>query len=131
MTANHSRVLIVENNALIASGLADELERRGAYLVDVATTVRGALCAVDNALPAIAIIDWRLGDGETCGQLSIALARSGVKVCILSGHDTPERAALGVPHTFICKPAPAGIIADLVDRYACMDHPARRPAFLQ
>jgi DNA-binding NtrC family response regulator len=115
------RVLIVEDNHIIANDLAEELENRGMHSIQMATCLRDAVRAVDMAFPDVAIVDLTLSDGETGAQIARALARSGVKVCILSGQSTPESILMSVSHTFIKKPAPADVVAQVVESFASMN----------
>jgi two-component system, response regulator PdtaR len=112
------RVLIVEDNPIVACDLADELESRGITSLHIAGSLREALRAIGRKLPDVAIVDLNLRDGYTGAQLARALASSGVKVCILSGQSFPDDILMGINHTFIAKPAPASIIAEIVQAHA-------------
>jgi two-component system, response regulator PdtaR len=119
-----SRVLIVEDNPIIAHDLADELESRGIMALQFAASLRDALREIGRLMPDVAIIDLNLRDGRTGGQLARALVRSGVKVCVLSGQDHPDHSLMEVNHTFIAKPAPASVVAEIVRAYLDARPPA-------
>ncbi len=118
MATTAPRVLIVEDNALIANDLADELESRGILQIQMAGSLKEALCAISVDLPHIAVIDLTLRDGATGSQLARALARSGVKICIVSGQVALSPELMVIPHTFISKPTPSSIIATIVEEQA-------------
>jgi DNA-binding response OmpR family regulator len=110
-----ARILIVEDNAFLANDLAEELESRGVVGIQMAACMRDAVRAVSDGLPDIAIIDLTLSDGQTGAQLARVLARSGVKVCVLSGRETLAPELMGISHTFIAKPAPSHIVASVIE----------------
>ncbi len=111
-------VLIVEDNAIIANDIADELESRGMNRIQMAGSLREALRAISQNLPDIAIVDLTLRDGRTGAQLARALATSGVKVCVLSGQSTLSPELMSIAHTYIAKPTPSSIVASVIEEQA-------------
>jgi DNA-binding response OmpR family regulator len=72
-----ARLLVVEDDPLIASGLARALQGNG-YEVETAGTVRDALAAIGRAVPDLVLLDLGLPDGD------------GEQVCVVLGHEHPS-----------------------------------------
>jgi CheY-like chemotaxis protein len=77
------RVLVVEDNYLLAMDLAGLLERFGAEVVGPASSVQEAFDALDP-LPDIATLDVRLRD-ETSFPIADELAKRGVPFVFATG----------------------------------------------
>lgn len=89
------RLLVVEDEGLTASLLAEALERQG-FLVEVAPDVVQARRAIDKFDPDAALLDVSLGAGPTGLDLAFVLARQrpDIAVLILTRH--ADLRALGV-----------------------------------
>lgn len=100
------RVLLVEDSLIIALDAEDVFDRLGAELVTTASTVAGALEAVRESQPTLAMLDINLGDG-TSYAVADRLAELGVPFLFASGYgeqaQLPEnhraRAVLQKPYT--------------------------------
>jgi CheY-like chemotaxis protein len=81
------RLLVVEDEALVAMALEDMLDALGCVVVDVAGTVsRGVALAADAALPLDgAILDVNLG-GEKVYPVAERLAARGVPFVFCTGY---------------------------------------------
>jgi len=77
------RVLVVEDNYLIATDLAEMLGRAGAEVVGPVARIRDALDALD-LLPDVASLDVQLGD-ETSFPIADELTRRGVPFVFATG----------------------------------------------
>lgn len=80
-----TRVLVVEDDPLIAMDLEDELVDRG-YDVRCAATIAAAGRLIDEALPDVAILDMHLRSEPTF-PLADDLGARGVPYFFLSGND--------------------------------------------
>ncbi len=78
-------VLLVEDEALIAMNLQDELEEAGYAVVGPFDTCAGALAWLESETPDLAVLDTVLKDG-TCKALAAELARRGIGFVLWSGH---------------------------------------------
>jgi ActR/RegA family two-component response regulator len=116
-----SKILIVEDQAIVACSLRDEFVERGFDVAGVATTVAEALEIVSRGLPQVAVVDLHLGS-ERADVLVAALARSGVRVAVLSGDSEASPTLASVPHVFIPKPMDGGIVVEIAT--ACAAPPA-------
>lgn len=114
MIDSNLKVLLIEDNALVAEDILEELSLRGVSRVSTADSLHEAVRVIGHTMPDVAIVDLTLRDGDTGTQLAVALSRSGVKVYVYSGCATLKHALMSVNHVFVSKPAPADMIADLV-----------------
>lgn len=88
------RILVVEDDALIALSLVDLLAESGAVPVGPAPTVRAALAALDAERPDAAVLDVNLR-GECSAPVARALLGAGVPFVLTTGYarsqlDEPE-----------------------------------------
>jgi ActR/RegA family two-component response regulator len=109
---DRSKILIVEDQAIVAYALRDEFVERGFDVAGVAATVAEALDIVSRGLPQVAVVDLHLGS-ERADVLAAALARSGVRVAVLSGDSEASNTLASVPHVFIPKPMDGGIVVEI------------------
>lgn len=95
-----ARILIVEDEALVAMELGMVLEDLGHMIVAFATDSRMALAEAERHKVDLALVDMHLSDGPTGGALGRALARMGVDVLFVTGNpdmvDVYEERAVGV-----------------------------------
>lgn len=93
------RVLIVEDEALIALVIADALEEGGLEVADIAETLDEARVAADELDFDAAVIDVGLRGTQSYSAAELIVER-GIPVIFLSGHDAGQApAALSqVPH---------------------------------
>lgn len=89
-----SRILLVEDEYLLASLLKEILEDLGAEVIGPFARVGPALDSLhDDAMPQIALLDVNLG-GEDSFPIADALARHDIPSVLLTGYDAgtlPER----------------------------------------
>ena len=104
------RVLLIEDELLIALDLQLTMEDEGAS-VELADGVASGLSALarqlaKGALPHVALLDVRLGDGEVF-PVADRLIAEGVPIVFHSGHAKGTDLAEGYPGAVILsKPAP-------------------------
>jgi CheY-like chemotaxis protein len=109
------RVLVVEDEAVIAMELEDLLGDLGHEVVDTVGSLERGLELLEHLrpLPDIAIVDANLG-GESSQPLVEALRKLGVPVVVASGYRAGELERLGFDHQVISKPySPRDIAAAL------------------
>lgn len=78
------RVLVVEDNALIASGYQDLLEEQGHQVVGLARSNADALSLIQNEEFDFALLDVDL-QGEESEPVAAELARLGIPFLVLTG----------------------------------------------
>lgn len=82
------RVLVVEDDFLLADGLAGELAEHGAQVIGPLATVQQALALLDAHIPIDhAILDINLG-GEMAYPVADRLAERHIPFMLASGYDT-------------------------------------------
>jgi ActR/RegA family two-component response regulator len=80
------RVLVVEDDYLVAMDLVRALERAGAQVIGPAPGVDSALSALADTVPDAAILDINLG-GEMAFPVADALLERGVPFVFATGYD--------------------------------------------
>lgn len=113
--------MIVENEALIAMALDDELVDAGFEISGPFHSGAAALLAVERAPPDIAVLDSVLNDGP-CFELARVLKCAGIPFVI---HSASDRTDLSAPELadalWIAKPSPLCGVANgiryLLDRH--------------
>ncbi|HEX4693539.1 response regulator [Sphingomonas sp.] len=98
------RVLIVEDEPLIAMMLEDFLEMLGKQLAGTCDTVQSALATIADERPDAAILDINLSGGEKSWAVADALAAAGIPFVLSSGGDEvtdghADRPRLTKPYT--------------------------------
>jgi two-component system, response regulator PdtaR len=108
------KVLICEDDPLLAADLATIVEEAGHAVCGVFHNARSALDSVAELAPDLAIIDLNLGDGYTGAAVAQTLPSQGIRVVILSGNSNVGAGLGSVPHTFAAKPVSKDIVAQLL-----------------
>jgi DNA-binding NarL/FixJ family response regulator len=118
-------ILVVEDDALVASYIRDVLEESGFIVLGVASTGAEAFALIDEIKPRLALVDIRLAgplDGiEVARQL---LASYNVSSIFLSGIDDPEiieRAEQAHPLGFLRKPFRPSQVFNALERALNLD----------
>jgi DNA-binding response OmpR family regulator len=93
-----ARILIVEDEALIAQLLAMYIEDMGHDVVGPAATVNEALSFLNSDPPAFAILDCTLGD-QDCTPIAEALSNANLPFAFATGHGID-----GLPANFKTQP---------------------------
>jgi DNA-binding response OmpR family regulator len=107
------RVLLVEDEALVAMLIEDALDSAGAVMLGPYAAVAPALAAIPEALPELAVLDLNLA-GESSLPIADELAGRGVPLVFASGYGQA-----GLPPRFRGRPMlakpfdPAELIAVL------------------
>lgn len=79
------RILIVEDNALVALDLEDILTKAGYFVLGPATTVKEALNMIAELHPDAATLDGKLGENSV-SEIAAALTAEGVPFVFVSGY---------------------------------------------
>lgn len=86
------RILVVEDEPLIAMMLEDFLAALGRKLVGPCDTVQSALATIADGAPDAAILDINLSGGEKSWPVADALAAAGIPFLLSSGAEEIEPA---------------------------------------
>jgi DNA-binding response OmpR family regulator len=98
------RILIVEDEPLIAMMLEDYLEMLGKELVGSCDTIQSALATIEDEHPDAVILDINLSGGEKSWPVADALAAKGIPFVLSSGGEEvgdghADRPRLAKPYT--------------------------------
>lgn len=91
------RILIVEDEPLIAMMLEDFLDALGKQPVETCDSVQSALAVIDQQPIDAVILDVNLSGGEKCWAVADALAAKGIPFVFSSGGDEIAAAHVGRP----------------------------------
>ena len=116
--ANVLRVLVVEDEALIAMELESILEQQGHEVVDAVATEADAIAVARLTRPDLVLMDVRLargGDGvATAIRLRQELGIRSIFITAQSDQVTRARAAAAEPAGFLGKPLSPDLLAKLI-----------------
>jgi DNA-binding response OmpR family regulator len=105
-------VLILEDEALIALDLQDELRDAGYEVAGPFTTCAAALSWLEMATPDTAILDAVLKDGP-CREIALEVSRREVPFVIYSGYHEDRELLAEFPHvTWIEKPVASPVLVE-------------------
>ena len=95
-----AKILIVEDEMLIAMEIESVVEDQGHISVGIATTAREAIKIAETEKPDLALVDLHLADGVTGHEVGRQLAEAGVAVIFATANSrllgTGVPGALGV-----------------------------------
>jgi two-component system, LytTR family, response regulator LytT len=114
--ANAPKVLIIEDEGLIAANLEMILEDAGCDVVGWATNAAETLAVLESATADVAIVDIQLRDGDDGVRLASDISeRYGIEIIFVTAQTDPrmvDRAKKVNPRAFVPKPYnPATILA--------------------
>lgn len=112
---SETKVLVVEDEIVIAEDIADWVTAAGGKVIGPAQTVARALELIGTTPVDAAILDSRLPDRDVTPVARLLMARN-VPVIVYSGMGLPDELAAAYPNIpLILKPAPtAGVVKRLV-----------------
>jgi DNA-binding response OmpR family regulator len=86
------RILIVEDEALLALALEASLREAGHVVIGAAATETAAIALVDAARPDLALVDIRLRNGDSGTAVARRLHRRGIPALFISAQTDEARA---------------------------------------
>lgn len=98
------RVLLVEDETLVALDLAQQLEAAGFAVIGPAASVAEARQLLQEDDCDAAILDVNLGHGETSEPIAQDLIGRGVPIIVVSGYARSQHPALFSGMTLLVKP---------------------------
>jgi DNA-binding response OmpR family regulator len=111
-----ARILLVEDQPLLALHITDLLALEGFEVLGPAHAVAPALALIAAAAPDAAFLDLDLGSGATSLPVAEALAAGGIPFAFLSGHGAEALPKTMRDRPVITKPAmPEALLAALRD----------------
>jgi DNA-binding response OmpR family regulator len=112
---NGIRVLIVEDEPLVATTLSNTVQDAGGEVAGIARTVGEARQSIRNVTFDVAVLDLHLADGEVTPVLEALHARKAPKV-VYSGGELPDRIKVRHPELVVLrKPVlPGRLVAEIL-----------------
>ncbi|WP_343525591.1 response regulator [Sphingomonas sp.] len=107
------KLLIIEDEALVAMLVEDALTLHGHQVIGIADTVASALELADAERPDLVLCDVKLADGDSGLTAAQLLAHRGIPSVFLSGN-CPERGGHPLVIGCIAKPFRAGTLGAAV-----------------
>jgi two-component system, response regulator RegA len=108
--ADDRSLLLLDDDKPFLTRLGRAMEARG-YVVTMADTVAGGLAALQQAVPAFAVVDMRLGDGNGIDVISeLKRLRPDARGIVLTGYGNIATAVTAVKlgaFDYLAKPADA------------------------
>lgn len=108
------RILIVEDEALIALELESMLHEQGHEVVDWASDSRRALQSAERLKPDLVMVDLRLNDGLTGLDVVRNVGAMGLPALIVSSEPRDNLPDLGGALGFVGKPFDRGSIFEAI-----------------
>lgn len=109
------RVLIVDDEPLIAMDIATVVEEAGCKVVGVAGSVRRALCLIERETCDIAVLDVNL-NGESSEPIAAALRQRGAPFLVISGYAGRQLTGALKDAPFMSKPYSPERLIELLER---------------
>ena len=106
------KVLLIEDEPIVAMGIADQLVEVGAIIVGPFGTVRQALKAVQAVELDVAVVDFVLADGDSV-PVQDALDRKGVPFVVLTAYP-PVTVRRNPNQQILSKPVTADLLCSTV-----------------
>ncbi|HEY4143492.1 response regulator [Pinirhizobacter sp.] len=116
-------ILLVEDEWLIATTVAEALNQHGCEVLGPAPTVARALSFLEAAHPHMAIIDFRLAR-ETTEDILPVLDAMKIPVCVLSGYAAAQLPTRYQCYRFLEKPFRMHELFATVDELLAENHPS-------
>lgn len=115
--ASPSRVLVVEDNMIIALDTEQHLLDLGVERVDLAASNAAALAMLDEDDPDFAVLDFNLGD-ETSELVAETLDARGIRFAFASGYGDVDQLARDYAHkvAVLLKPYSRDDLAEVLRR---------------
>lgn len=120
------KLLVIEDEALVAMLVEDALTLHGHRVIGIADTVAAAMALADEERPDLALCDVKLADGDSGLTAAQLLADRGIPCVFLSGN-CPERGGHPLVIGCIAKPFRAGSLGAAV-RAAHLTAIGQRPS---
>jgi DNA-binding response OmpR family regulator len=111
--ARNSRVLVVEDEWLIANEVCHQLLKAGYRVVGPVPSVHEALSFIGEDEVDAALLDYRLNDKDSC-QIAEELAAHDIPFAFLTGYD-PKEIPYSGKHPCLQKPFSAEMLLRMVD----------------
>jgi len=110
-----ARILVVEDEALIAMDLQALLEEAGYNVLGPANTSEAALALIANDEPDVALLDVNLGRSDAFGVANV-LAERKTELIFLTGHTAHKLPQDHRHRTLVSKPYMPSVLLQAIER---------------
>lgn len=111
-----SKILIVEDDFLIAFDLATQLEDAGYQVCGTAGKTDAAMEIIARCPPDIALLDVNLGQGETSCDIARSLMALNIPFAFLSGYTKTSLPPVFADVPILSKPCPFETVQEMIAR---------------
>lgn len=118
-----TRVIICEDDPVLSLDLELAIQDAGGHVCGTFSNATDALTFAERERPDLAIIDLNLADGATGVSVATEMDKLGCKVVVISGGSRDDAKIFSIRHTFISKPVPTHVIADLLRTHCASQAP--------
>jgi len=109
-----TRILVAEDNAVLAFDMITLLRQAGAHVLGPAMTLNHAIALAKAESPACGVLDVALRDGSVFPAAEV-LRDQGAGIVFYTGHGNPELLKREWPEAHVLlKPAPHGLLLKAV-----------------
>lgn len=122
------RVLLVEDEPLLAMLLEENVADLGHQPVGAAATVAQAFALLDEGPVDCALLDFSLGGSDTSAPIAERLHLEGVPFTYLSGHNSLDTGTGAQQGPLLTKPASMVALTQALDAMAALRIPADCPS---
>lgn len=110
-----ARVLVVEDEYLLARDIADALRAEGAHVIGPAATSDAAALLIDTEALDCAVLDMNLR-GDRSGDVASRLDSQGVGYVVVSGYASAALPEAVRSRPYLAKPTTSAAVTDAVSR---------------
>jgi two-component system, response regulator PdtaR len=109
-----ARILVVEDNAVLAFDMVSLLRQAGAHVLGPAMTLKKAVALIEAESPSCAVLDVALRDGSVFPAAELLRDRQ-IAIVFYTGHGDPEILKREWPQAqVLLKPAPHDLLLKTV-----------------
>lgn len=110
-----TRVLVVEDEFVIALDLSQQLEDAGFQICGPASNTPRALTLIEDDPPDVALLDVNLGAGKTSYEIARKLIALDIPFAFLSGYSLNQLLSEFENVPLLAKPCSLAMILDVID----------------
>ncbi len=109
-----TRVLVVEDEFVIALDLSQQLEDAGFEICGLASNTPKALSLIDSDPPDVALLDVNLGAGQTSYDIARMLMQQEIPFAFLSGYSIDQLLPEFEEVPILAKPCSVPMIVEII-----------------
>ena len=115
-----TRVLVVEDDAILAFDLSDQLRDEGFDVVGPAIDAEQGVAFVEREGCDVGVLDVNLGEGRTSESVAVELARRSLPFVVVSGYTSDQHPPIFNGYHLIVKPVRLDLLTTELRRLAVL-----------